>query len=107
MPGLELPARLGRPGEARPLDDGLMVAVRGEVLKEDLTSNAAYLGDPNRATTRVISGTLGLNYWRGSLVRLSINYVANYWSGTSENIKILQAMGALEHELLLRFAMCL
>jgi len=107
VPGLELPARLGRPGEARPLDDGLMVAVRGEVLKEDLTSNAAYLGDPNRATTRVISGTLGLNYWRGSLVRLSINYVANYWSGTSENIKILQAMGALEHELLLRFAMCL
>jgi hypothetical protein len=107
-PGLELPARLGRgPGEGRPFDDGLMFAVRGEVLKEDLTSNAPNLGDPNRATTRVISSTVGLNYWRGSLVRLSVNYVAHYWSGTSENVKVLQATGALEHELLLRFAMCL
>jgi hypothetical protein len=105
-PGLELPARLGR-GEGRAFDDGLMFAVRAEVLKEDLTSNAPTLGDPNRATTRVVSGTVGINYWRGSMVRLSVNYIANYWSGTSENIKVLQATSSLEHEVLLRFAMCL
>jgi hypothetical protein len=105
-PGLELPARLG-PTLGRPFDDGLMLAVRGEVLKEDLGSNQPTLGDPNRATTRVVSGTVGLNYWRGSLVRISVNYVGNYWSGTTEMIKTLRAVSTLEHELLLRFAMCL
>jgi hypothetical protein len=105
-PGLELPARLGRTF-GRPFDDGLMFALRGEVLKEDLTSNQLTLGDPNRATTRVISGTVGLNYWRGSLVRISVNYVGNYWSGTSEMIKTLEAVSRLEHEVLLRFAMAL
>jgi hypothetical protein len=105
-PGLELPVRLG-PEQGRAFDDGLMFALRGEFLKEDLTSDAPALGDPNRATTRVVSGTAGLNYWRGHLVRFSINYVANYWSGTSESIKAQKATGPLEHELLLRFAMSL
>jgi hypothetical protein len=105
-PGLELPARTGRP-QGRVFAEGLMLAVRGEFLKEDLTSNAPTLGNPNRATTRVVSGTLGINYWHGRFARMSVNYIVNYWSGSSETIKMLAADGALQHELLLRFAMSL
>jgi len=80
------------------------MAVRGEFIKEDLTSNQPSLGDPTRATTRVVSGTAGVNYWRGCFARFSINYVINMWSGTSETVKALRAQGMFEHELLLRFA---
>jgi phosphate-selective porin O/P len=105
-PGLELPLRIeGR--YRRAFEDGLMLAIRGEFLKEDLVSNQPALGNPTRATTRVISGTAGVNYWRGAFARISINYVANMWSGTSETIKGLRAQGLLEHELLLRFAISL
>jgi hypothetical protein len=107
-PGLQLPLRADRPGGGGGMPtDGLMLALRGEMLKEDMTSDAAVLGNPTRATTRVISGTLGVNYWRGSLVRVSVNYILNSWGGTSETAKTLRAQGALQHELLLRFAMAL
>ncbi len=43
--------------------------MRGEVLKEDLTSDNLTLGDPSVATTRLMSGTLGVNYWYGRFVR--------------------------------------
>jgi hypothetical protein len=109
VPGMQLPAPFDAPriGEHPPLDDGLMLALRGEVIKEDLTTDRPDLGDPNRATTRVISGTAGLNYWRGRLVRVSVNYVLNVWSGTSENIRVLRASGTLEHEVMARFALSL
>ena len=83
--------------------------MRGEVLKEDVSipTEQQIYGDPNKATTRVVSGTAGVNYWRGRLVRLSLNYTVNYWSGTSETIKAQRALGPLEHELLLRFALSL
>ncbi len=106
-PGLELPWRPAAAPEALLLPDGLMVALRGEILKEDVNSQAATLGDPAIATTRVVSGTAGLNYWRGRFVRLSANYVLNHWSGTSETIQTLAAAGAWEHEFLLRFALSL
>jgi hypothetical protein len=102
-PGLELPNRTdGR--YTRAFEDGLMLAFRGEFVKEDLVNTQTALADPTRATTRVISGTAGVNYWRGHFARISINYVANMWSGTSETIKTLRAPGLLEHEVLLRFA---
>ena len=102
-PGLELPNRTeGR--YTRAFEDGLMVAFRGEFVKEDLVNTQTELADPTRATTRVISGTAGVNYWRGHFARISINYVLNMWSGTSETIKTLRAEGSLEHEVLLRFA---
>jgi hypothetical protein len=108
LPGLELPRR-PEPNGARPFEDGLMLALRGEFLKEDLSvpMEQQIYGDPNKATTRVVAGTLGVNYWRGRLVRLSLNYTVHYWSGTSEAIKNQRALGTLEHEVLLRFAMSL
>jgi len=105
-PGLELPWR-PTPASDPALQDGLMLAVRGEVLKEDLTSQATFLGDPGIATTRVVSGTAGVNYWRGRFVRISANYVLNQWSGTSETVQTLAAAGRWEHEVLLRFALSL
>jgi phosphate-selective porin len=104
-PGQELPLRLGAAGPL--VTEGLQLAVRGEILKEDVTSDNPALGDPSVSTTRVLSGTIGLNYWRGRFVRVSANYVLNDWSGTSETIMTLAADGKLEHEILLRFAMSL
>ncbi|HEY4393468.1 MAG TPA: porin [Polyangia bacterium] len=104
-PGLELPLRAG--ATALSVDEGLQLAIRGEVLKEDVTSDNPALGDPSVSTTRVVSGTIGLNYWRGRFVRLSANYVLNDWSGTSETIMTLAADGKLEHEILFRLAMSL
>lgn len=103
-PGYQLPVRPAGSG-APLLEDALMVAVRGEILKEDLNSSAPSLGDPGIATTRVESGTAGVNYWRGRFVRVSANYVLNHWSGTSETILALMATGRFEHEVLIRFAL--
>jgi phosphate-selective porin len=107
-PGLELPFRLGAAGGAGPLvTDGLQLAIRWEILKQDVTSDHPTIGDPSVATTRVEAYTLGFNYWRGRFVRVSANYVLNKWSGTSETIMTLIADGQYEHEFLLRFAMSL
>ena len=103
IPGRQLPARRER--HTPRLDDGLMLAVRGEVLKQDLVTSQPALGDPNRATTRVVSGTAGLNYWHGPFVRLSVNYVLNAWSGNSEVSHALRSSGRLQHEILLRAAL--
>jgi hypothetical protein len=106
VPGLQLPYRTDK-RYRRAFDDGLQLALRGEYVQVDLTTNQPTLGDPTRATTRVISGTAGANYWRGALARISLNYVVNMWSGTSETIKALRAQSLLEHELLVRFAISL
>jgi hypothetical protein len=103
-PGLELPLRLRSVAavDAEP-PQGVMVALRGEVLKEDMTGNASVNGNPNIATTRVISGAAVINYWYGRRVRISASYNANLFQGTSESVKAIISNGALEHELLLRF----
>jgi hypothetical protein len=106
-PGYELPLRIGAAAGGPALTDGLQVAVRAEILKEDVTSDNPALGDPSVSTTRVLSGTVGVNYWHGRFVRLSANYVVNQWSGTSETVMTLIADGKLEQELLLRFGMSL
>jgi hypothetical protein len=101
-PGLELPLRLRQ--MAAGSEQGLMIALRADFVKEDVLSSQPVLGDPNVATTRVVSIAAAMNYWYGRRVRVSANYVANMLGGTSENIKSLAASGALEHEILLRFA---
>jgi len=102
-PGLEQPLRLPAiPVMDAPPEQGLMLALRGEFVKEDMTTNRPILGDPNVATTRVVAGSVGLNYWYGRRVRASVNYVLNQFSGTTESVKSIAAAGAFEHELLLR-----
>ncbi len=104
-PGLELPLRVsGAAPFGSLLTEGLEIALRGEVLNENLTSDNTALGDPGISTTRVTSGTLGVNYWRGRFVRLSANYIVNEWSGTSITVMELASQGKLEQEFLVRFA---
>jgi hypothetical protein len=104
-PGLELPLRLGRVVEPPP-QHGLMIAARGELLKEDLTSTQAILGDPNLATTRITAASLAVNYWYGRRVRASLDYVLTFVGGTTENVKAIGATtGKSEQELLLLLAM--
>jgi hypothetical protein len=102
-PGRELPRPSAATGPVI-LDEGLMFALRIDALKEDLDSDNATLSDPSTATTRVVSATAGLTYWRGPFVRLSANYVLDAWSGSSQTILGLAAAGSFEHEILLRFA---
>jgi hypothetical protein len=103
-PGYELPRRLGKLGPATP-EHGLMLAARGELLKEDLTSGQSVNADPNLATTRVVAATLGMNYWYGRRVRASVNYILTLFSGSTENIKAIAANGKSEHEVLLLLSM--
>jgi len=104
-PGLELPARLGRVVEP-PRQHGVMIAARGELLKEDLTSTQAVLGDPNLATTRIVAASLAVNYWYGRRVRASLDYVLTFVGGTTENVKMIGATtGKTEQEILLLVAM--
>jgi hypothetical protein len=98
-PGLQLPARLGRVGEPT-RQHGLMLAARGEFVKQDLTSTQAILGNPNLATTRVVAATASATYWYGRRVRASFNYALTTVSGTTERVKSIVAAGKYEHELL-------
>jgi Phosphate-selective porin O and P len=104
-PGLELPVRLGRASEPPP-QHGVMLAARGEMLKEDLTSNQAVLGDPNLATTRLTALSLAVSYWYGRRVHASVDYVMTFVGGSTENVKAtLATSGKSEQELLLLVAM--
>jgi hypothetical protein len=103
-PGFELPVHLGRVAEPSPRH-GVMVTARGEVLQEDLTSAQTANADPNLATTRVATATLGVNYWYGRRVRATANYLFTYLSGSTENIKDITVVGQTEHEFLFLVAM--
>jgi hypothetical protein len=104
-PGFELPVRLGRFVEP-PAQHGVMLAARGELLKEDLTSAQTVNADPNLATTRVVTATFAVNYWYGRRVRASMDYAITFLSGTTENVKsTLAASGRSEQELLFVLAM--
>jgi len=104
-PGFELPKRLGRVVEPT-AEQGLMVTARGELLQEDLTSPSNN-ADRNLATTRLVTATVGVNYWYGRRVRATLNYAVTFLSGTTEAIKTLQATSKNEQELLLLLSMAL
>lgn len=105
-PGLQLPKRLtGVVDGIAPY--GLMLALRGELLRQDVSSDTKTLANPNLATTRVMSFSAGLNYWYSRRFRFSTNYVVNIFGGTTENIKVLVANTPIEHEVLLRLAIAL
>jgi phosphate-selective porin len=104
-PGFELPTRLGRVAEPSS-EHAVMLTARGEFLQEDLTSTPTSNANPNDATTRLVTATLGLNYWYGRRVRASVNYLYTILSGTTENITMLKATnGSTEQEVLFMMAM--
>ncbi|HEX3694329.1 MAG TPA: porin [Polyangia bacterium] len=105
-PGVELPVRLAAVNDGAAAD-GLMVALRAEFLKEDLVSDTPAIADPNVATTRVMAGTFGVNYWYSKRFRFSLNYTLNAFHGTTENIRVIVASTPYVHELLLRLAIAL
>jgi hypothetical protein len=102
-PGFELPKRLGRLVEPT-AEHGFMVTARGEVLQEDLTSSSMN-ANPNAATTRLMTATLGANYWYGRRVRATVNYAVTLLSGSTERVTNLRAVSKTEQELLLLLAM--
>jgi hypothetical protein len=102
-PGFELPKRLGRIVEPT-VEHGFMVTGRAEVLQEDLSSSSMN-ANTNAATTRLVTATLGANYWYGRRVRATVNYALTFLSGTTENITNLRAISKTEQELLLLLAM--
>jgi hypothetical protein len=103
-PGFELPSRLGRV-LVPPAEHAVMVTARGEFLQENLTSTQTINADPNVATTRVVTATLGVNYWYGRRVRVTLNYALTFFSGTTENIKSIEAAGRTEQELMVLLGM--
>ena len=105
-PGLELPQRLPAVLDGA-AEDGLMVAARVEFVKEDLRSDTPSIADPNVATTRLVTVTLGANYWYSKRFRFSINYNLTMFHGTTENIRQITAETPNVHELLLRLAVAL
>ena len=102
-PGLELPLRTeGR--YRRAFEDGLMWPSGAS------SSRRTWSATSRRWATRPAPPPRHLGYGggqlrRGALARISLNYVINMWSGTSETIKALRGQSQFEHELLLRFAM--
>jgi hypothetical protein len=103
-PGFELPSRLGRV-LVPTADPAVMVTARAEVLQENLTSTQTINADPNVATTRVVTLTAGVNYWYGRRVRATVNYALTFFSGTTENIKMTEAAGRSEQELMVLLSM--
>jgi hypothetical protein len=102
-PGFELPKRLGRVVEPT-TEQGVMLTARGELLQEDLTSPSNN-ADRNLATTRLVTATVGVNYWYGRRVRATLNYAVTFLSGTTEAITTLQATSKTEQEALLLLSM--
>ncbi len=83
------------------------MAARVEFLKEDLRSDTPSIADPNVATTRLFTVTLGANYWYSKRFRFSVNYNLTMFHGTTENIREITATTPNVHELLLRLAVAL
>ena len=83
---------------------GMHVAYHDPGQQMSLTSPSNN-ADRNLATTRLVTATLGINYWYGRRVRATLNYAVTFLSGTTEAIKTLQATSKNEQELLLLLSM--
>jgi hypothetical protein len=107
-PGMQMPTRLKKFG-VKPLEHGLMIAVRVDYLDEQVTEAAdamlLMLKAPSVGTTKVIAPELGINYWLSRRFRATFNYVLNHFDGTTSYIKGLKSKN--EHEFGFRFAIAL
>jgi hypothetical protein len=109
--GLEPFLRWKRFG-VRPIEDGLMVAVRYEHLDESVTGDATadtFMPDASAfGKTVVDSGELGINYWHSKRFRATFNYVLNHFGQGSDASCVVQALASpWEQEFLFRLAVAL
>jgi phosphate-selective porin len=96
----------------KPVQDGVMVAVRYEHLDEDLTeysnTSALKLGNKSLGKTKVDSAELGVNYWHSKRFRATANYVLNHIGGTAPFVTNPMTLpSAYEQELLFRLGIAL
>jgi hypothetical protein len=107
-PGMQMPTRLKKFG-VKPLEHGLMIAVRVDYLDEQLLEEpdamALGLKASGVGTTKLVAPELGINYWYSRRFRATFNYVLNRFDGTTSYIKGLKSKN--EHEFLFRFAIAL
>jgi len=93
----------------RPIEDGLMLALRYEHLDEHLTEGTATaalnLGDKSAGTTRLDVSELGINYWHSRRYRATFNYVLNHFGGDTPAVSKLSSR--YEQEFLFRLAIAL
>jgi hypothetical protein len=114
-PGLELPPKMKKFTWAQEPKWGLMLtakyeytnfAVNGLPAQVDPMTGTGTL-DPAQGTYIVHTFELGVNAWGTKHVRLTCNYLLNYFDGDAKNIKsnfYFNTAHTLEHELLFRIA---
>ena len=110
-PGIESMPRLKR-GPNLPARWALMVAAKYERTQFDMTGLSTTLGDgttlaggdPAEGHYQVDSVEAGVNAWGTKHVRVTGNYVMNYISGDSAQVKANYFYRRAEHELLFRLA---
>ena len=96
----------------KPVQHGLMLAFRFEVLDEDVTEEADAaalgLGDKAIGKTKVDSYELGVNYWHSKRFRATFNYVFNHFSQGADATPYLKALASPnEQEFLFRLGIAL
>jgi hypothetical protein len=108
-PASQFPTRL-TPVRTTPPRHGLMIAVRGEYLAEELFTDTPALGNPGVGTTEVTSVGLGMNYWYSRRFRATVNYTLNILEGSAASVmeaKRKNGGKSLEQELGIRLAVAL
>jgi hypothetical protein len=102
-PGLQLPAaRIAKVG-TRPLQHGLMLAARLDLVYQGVEEDNAFgTANPLLGNTRLQAFTLGANYWRSKRFHATFNWVLNRFSGDTAAVAKLPSR--TEQEFLFRLA---
>jgi hypothetical protein len=115
-PGLEPMPRIKKWSWAQEPKWGLMVALKFEYTNFSVTGlppgavnmMTMMAGvDPAQGNYRVYTGELGINGWGTKHVRLTANYLFNYFSGDAHNITVNPFFHKYEHEFLFRLGIAI
>jgi hypothetical protein len=114
-PGLELAPKMKRFTWAQEPKWGLMVTAKYEYTNFSVSGlpvgtdpmTMAMVADPAQGGYQVHTFELGANAWGTKHVRLTANYLFNYFDGDAKNIKTNFYFQKFEHELLFRLAIAI